>query len=71
MRDSFYRITVVVLLAINTFFLGGIWCAMKCPYGASKASFCPFGSKMGKMCPITGKALQSSSAGAMKLPAVQ
>ncbi|HLF17294.1 MAG TPA: hypothetical protein VI749_00160 [Candidatus Omnitrophota bacterium] len=71
MRDSFYRITVVVLLATNTFFLGGIWCTLKYPYGTSKSSFCPFGSKAGKMCPITGKVLQSSSADAMKGPATQ
>ena len=61
MRDPFFRIIVVLLLLVNTFFIGGIWCAMTyqtCGY--KKASFCPLSKKtMGKICPITGKQLQA------------
>ena len=63
MSDAFFRAIIVILLAINTFFIGGIWCAMTyqgCGY--KKVSLCPISQKMtGKYCPITGKKLESAT----------
>lgn len=52
---GFWKSFLVIILLLNTFFIGSIWCTLKYGYGG-KASFCPFGMK-GKVCPITGKSL--------------
>ena len=55
---------IIILLALNTFFLGSIWFSMKsCSHGAG---VCPFGGKMmssdqSKMyCPIPGDMLKKN-----------
>lgn len=51
-----YKLIIVILLLINTFFIGSIWCklVMQC----SDKKFCPITKdKSVKMCPLTGKSL--------------
>lgn len=55
---GFFKWVFIALLLLNTYFLGGIWCALThgCMTGYGQGSFCPFSRKdSGKMCPITGK----------------
>ena len=52
--SKFLKWFLVVILLLNTFFIGSIWCSMKCGYG--KNSFCPFSGKA-KVCPISGKTM--------------
>ena len=68
MKDTTFRILVLVLLLVNTFFIGSMWCAMKCGSCANKSGkICPLESKAkGKICPITGKVLQADSDGSVK-----
>lgn len=53
-----YIWTIIILLALNTFFLAGIWCSVKHAHH-SKQAFCPITGKNVSadkmMCPITGK----------------
>ena len=68
---GFFKWFLVALLLLNTYFLGGIWCAIThgCKMGDGKGSFCPF-HKMGsnKMCPITGKMLDEDKGSMMNMP---
>ena len=62
MRDSIYKLLVILLLTINTYFLGSIWTILmyQSVYTGRK-SYCPFKTAhAGKMCPITGKPLQTA-----------
>ena len=52
---------VILLLALNTFFLAGIWCTLK--HSCGQKSYCPLGMKgQGKFCPFTGKIMESNQA---------
>ena len=59
---------VIILLLMNTFFIGSIWYTMSsCGGGLGKSAFCPLGSKgSGKICPLTGKNLSAGSGTDMK-----
>ena len=66
-----FKVIIVVLLALNTYFIGSMWCAMQCGMTGSKCPFkkiCPWTGKgsYGKICPITGKTLMSGSSNAVE-----
>jgi len=55
-KDSkLFRVLVVTLLLINTFFIGSIWCKVVVQCGVSK-KMCFLGQNdSGKMCPFSQK----------------
>lgn len=62
-KDKWFKITVIALLVLITFFVGSIWCALTCQAGGGM-KFCSF-KKGGQMiCPITGKTLEYKVPGA-------
>lgn len=56
-NSQLFKGFVVILLLMNTFFIGSMWCSMQscgekiCPLSGSK--------KDGKICPLTGKTLDA------------
>ena len=56
--DLFFKILLIGILLVNTFFLCGIWCTLKYSGGYS-SKYCPWtkDSSPMKICPITGKPL--------------
>ncbi|MFT5169717.1 MAG: hypothetical protein ACI9F2_000648 [Lysobacterales bacterium] len=57
-------IIAVLLLALNTFFVGSMWCKMmRC--GGTSSKMCLFKSdKSPKICPLTGKVLNAKGSSA-------
>jgi len=63
MKEATFRFLIIIILGINTFFIGSIWCKLKCStcFSHDKSKFCPWTAKgSAKICPITGKPLETS-----------
>ena len=61
-KEKLFRTFVVILLLINTFFIGSMWYTMQTCGGSGKGIFCPWSKSSGKICPLTGKFLGKGSA---------
>ncbi len=57
-----FGLWIIILLLINTFFIGSIWCKMVMQCKTSKCSWSKSGSKI---CPLTGKNLDGAKGSAM------
>lgn len=67
-KSGCYKWLVIIILLVNTFFIGSIWCSLKC-----KTNVCPLGKVMSgsKMCPLNKGSMTDKVVVPAAVPAVQ